>query len=187
MVLKFGNFIIYISTLLIKFNIILSVNHIAFIFAITTLLHSYYFVTMTYCLGIDIGTTSIKIGLFDYSTNKVILFATRDHDAAILFPSEPNSSFKKEQSTIKIFNTLNTLLNSLDFTLSARICRIVVCGQMHGVVLWSNSFSEYALISEKSVNKFSNLITWEDRRCTLDFLKFLPQTENTMMKTHPGV
>ena len=139
-----------------------------------------------YCLGIDIGTTSIKIALFDYSTNKVVLFKAREHDALIHFLNGTDQSLKMEQSAIKIFKTLHTLLCSLDPDFSAKISRIAICGQMHGVILWGRTFHEHVLLSDEAASKFSNLITWEDKRCTPEFLDSLPKTETSYTKIHAG-
>ena len=87
-----------------------------------------------------------------------------------------------EQSAIKIFKTLHTLLSSLDPVLSARVSRIAICGQMHGVILWSCTCNEHVLLSDKASSKYSNLITWEDMRCTPEFLDSLPKTENSYTK-----
>ena len=56
-------------------SLIFADSYIAFLFSFTIPLQSHNFVKMTdYCLGIDIGTTSIKIALFDSFTDKVVLF-----------------------------------------------------------------------------------------------------------------
>lgn len=139
-----------------------------------------------YCLGIDIGTTSIKIALFDSFTDKVVLFKAREHDALISFSDGTDQFLKMEQTAIKIFKTLHTLLCSLDPVLSARISRIAICGQMHGVILWSRTCNEHVLLSDNAASNFSNLITWEDKRCTPEFLDSLPKTENSYTKLHAG-
>lgn len=137
------------------------------------------------CLGIDIGTTSVKLGLLDSFTQKVVLITSKEHNASINCPDDYRC-LKIEQSAIDILKTLHYLLSSLDSLLSARVSRIAICGQMHGVVLWNRNLNENFQLFSETLPTLSNLITWEDKRCTQEFLDFLFQTNNSYTKVHKG-
>ena len=126
----------------------------------------------TFILGIDIGTTSIKASLLSHNTREVIESVRRETNANI---SDKNTSFV-EQDVTKILSVLQHALGQLSPQLLARVNRIGICGQMHGCVLWKRGYC-MAKSWDTSKNNASNLITWEDRRCTNEFLATLPLTQ----------
>ena len=126
----------------------------------------------TFILGIDIGTTSIKASLLSHNTREVIESVRRETNANI---SDKNTSFE-EQDVTKILSVLQHALGQLSPQLLARVNRIGICGQMHGCVLWKRGYC-MAKSWDTSKNNASNLITWEDRRCTNEFLATLPLTQ----------
>ena len=126
----------------------------------------------TFILGIDIGTTSIKASLLSHNTREVIENVRRETNANI---SDKNTSFV-EQDVTKILSVLQHALGQLSPQLLARVNRIGICGQMHGCVLWKRGYC-MAKSWDTSKNNASNLITWEDRRCTNEFLATLPLTQ----------
>ena len=126
----------------------------------------------TFILGIDIGTTSIKASLLSHNIREVIESVRRETNANI---SDKNTSFV-EQDVRKILSVLQDALGQLSPQLLARVNRIGICGQMHGCVLWKRGYC-MAKSWDTSKNNVSNLITWEDRRCTNEFLATLPLTQ----------
>lgn len=126
----------------------------------------------TFTLGIDIGTTSIKASLLRNNTREVTESVRRETNANV---SDKNTSFE-EQDVTKILYVLQYALGQLSSQLLARVNRIGICGQMHGCVLWKRGYC-MAKSWDTSKNNVSNLITWEDRRCTNEFLAALPLTQ----------
>lgn len=117
-----------------------------------------------YALGIDIGTTSCKICVVSSSSeiNHVIFTEQSPHDAHII--QNDHASFD-EQSPSKILETIDMLLEkSCSLKNDSLLKSIQVCGQMHGLVLWSSK-SPRTLVS--------SLITWQDQRCSAEFLSTL--------------
>ena len=72
---------------------------------------------------------------------------------------QPDFPFYDEQSPAKILDVVSTLLErsgSLQDALSVK--SIQICRQMHGLVLWSSSAVLFPLI------------TWQNQRCSMEFL-----------------
>lgn len=139
-------------------------------------------------LGIDLGTTSIKVSLLGEESRNVIesfLFESR----ARVHDLEVNSA---EQDVAKILSVLQHALEHLSSALLSRVTKIGICGQMHGCVMWKeNSCSDLDRCTSDNfstiANNASNLITWEDRRCTPEFLRSLPQSkQRTALSTGFG-
>jgi sedoheptulokinase len=118
-----------------------------------------------YSLGLDIGTTSCKLCVVSSSSNeknRVIFTEQLAHNAHIV--QKDFASFD-EQSSSKILETIDILLEksgSLNNDLSIK--SIQICGQMHGFILWSSK-------SPRTI--VSPLVTWQDQRCTTEFLSSL--------------
>jgi sedoheptulokinase len=117
-----------------------------------------------YSLGLDIGTTSCKICVVSSSneTNRIIFTEQLAHNAHII--QKDFVSFD-EQSPLKILETIDILLEKsgcLNNDLSIK--SIQICGQMHGFILWSSK-------SPRTI--VSSLVTWQDQRCSTEFLSSL--------------
>ena len=80
-------------------------------------------------------------------------------------------------------------MNVLSFiTGMCQVNRIGICGQMHGIMFWKHDDTTKAweyVRRDNCVTRFdiidnnvSNLYTWQDLRCDLDFLNTLPQPES---------
>lgn len=57
---------------------------------------------------------------------------------------------------------------------------IGISGQMHGVMLWQHGQAwEWVDMQARNIklDNVSNLYTWQDRRCTLEFLSSLPKPD----------
>ncbi|KAL1444142.1 hypothetical protein MTO96_030023 [Rhipicephalus appendiculatus] len=85
-------------------------------------------------------------------------------------------SLGSEQDAHKICTALQFCLSQLPKEQLARVARVAVSGQMHGVVLWRhgsgwkrNAFGRF------DVDVVSALYTWQDGRCSAAFLDALPK------------
>ena len=129
-------------------------------------------------LGIDVGTTSVKVCVVRDGTkvnsSKVVHEANttpkEDHTSAALFD---------EQDPRIILKVLDDCMRQLKHSFE-EITEISVTGQMHGVLLWKRASNvtvdNMCLISiyDTLVTHSSNLITWQDQRCDSSFLNQLP-------------
>ena len=129
--------------------------------------HSDHFV-----LGIDLGTTTVKVALLDAVTKAVVRVASRETAASI---HSDLGSVGNEQDPQRILTALQFCLSGLPKEDLVRVRRVGVSGQMHGVVLWEqgagwvrNSYGRFETVHT------SHLFTWQDGRCTPDFLTSLP-------------
>ncbi|CAF1504830.1 unnamed protein product [Rotaria sp. Silwood1] len=120
-----------------------------------------------YSLGIDIGTTSCKICVVSSSSslnenNRIIFTEQLAHNAHII--QKEFTSFD-EQCPSKILETVDKLLEkSGSLNNDSLIKSIQICGQMHGFILWSSK-------SPRTI--VSSLVTWQDQRCSTEFLSTL--------------
>lgn len=135
-------------------------------------------------LGIDIGTTSIKVCVVDVISKQVLSKQSKDTQANV--PSELGTEGNK-QDVPKIISALNSCVSRLPKDQLKEVTRIGICGQMHGVMLWQNGegnsawecMETYAGCRfEASASKISALYTWQDSRCEPEFLSTLPQPQS---------
>ena len=129
-------------------------------------------------LGIDIGTSSVKTCIVERGNERIVCEFTSDSNASV--QSEvPNGD---EQAVEKILTCVDTCIDQMAGELLARVTYIAVCGQMHGCVLWKSD-----RLDPVGHVETSNLITWQDGRCTEDFLRTLPRTaQHTKISTGYG-
>ncbi|KAM6969832.1 sedoheptulokinase [Aplochiton taeniatus] len=128
-----------------------------------------------YMLGIDIGTTSVKVVLLEIHSKEVSeSFSLPTHADIVERDSQVN-----EQSTREIITTLNKCITSLSKHKLQNVSGIGVSGQMHGVLLWNSKtgceWTDEKLFRAKDA---SQLITWEDGRCSSHFLSTLPNPDS---------
>lgn len=147
-----------------------------------------------YSLGIDIGTTSVKVCIYDSDTDTILSKQSKDTQSNV--PSQLGSEGNK-QDVPKIISALHSCVSRLPKELLRQIKVIGVCGQMHGVMLWCNKPDDYCWDRTESPgtntgvkfevirSKVSNLYTWQDTRCDSAFLKSLPEPESHV-QTHSG-
>ena len=130
-------------------------------------------------LGIDVGTTTVKTALVNNSNNETIARQSIEHYAYIESDTE---SCHREQNVDKILLAVNKCVSLLPEKGLQKVIEIVVCGQMHGCVLWVKE--KLANIGElvntetklQQIGSFaSSLVTWEDGRCSVEFLDSLPK------------
>lgn len=130
----------------------------------------------SYIMGIDIGTTSVKVCLINSSNREVIHKNIKDTMAGV--PSELGASGDK-QDVAKIYGALHSCIAKMPKDQLRRVIHIAVCGQMHGVVLWKHgeAWSRNAKdqVVVDTTGAVSSLYTWQDGRCDPGFLASLPR------------
>ena len=129
-------------------------------------------------LGIDIGTSTVKAALLHKSNLKLVDKAEKSKSLGphLIVPEEN----AYERGVHEIITCLDECLASLDSALLQNVVSIGVCGQMHGCVLWSNGKAFISLkdgiLRVGDPSSCSSLITWQDGRCSPEFLSSLPKT-----------
>ncbi|XP_042243608.1 sedoheptulokinase-like isoform X2 [Homarus americanus] len=124
-------------------------------------------------LGIDIGTTSVKCCLVDVVSKEVISSQKKDTYSDV--PSELGTEGNK-QDVPRILSALQMCVSRLPREGMRKVKKIGVCGQMHGCMLWKHGEAwEQKPDSDRfEVGQVSNLYTWQDSRCSQEFLSSLP-------------
>ncbi|KAM5272657.1 sedoheptulokinase [Ctenodactylus gundi] len=133
-------------------------------------------------LGVDLGTTSVKVALLEaapgHPSGFVVLAscarATRaDAESAAAGPQG------REQDVSRIVHALNECLFALPRQQLWRVGAIGVSGQMHGVMFWKTgqgcNWVREGAASVFRAGDVSHLVTWQDGRCSSEFLASLPQ------------
>ncbi|KAL4608784.1 sedoheptulokinase-like [Arapaima gigas] len=131
-----------------------------------------------YVLGMDFGTSSVKVVLLETQSKTV-------SDSCSL-PTNPDFSLTHtlavEQDPVNIIDTLNRCIASLPRDKLQKVIRIGVSGQMHGIMFWKaktgccwDKRGDSYMFWPKDV---SQLVTWQDGRCSSDFLCSLPQPDS---------
>lgn len=132
----------------------------------------------SYYLGIDIGTSNVKVVLVDSGLQVV---QKKLCPLEVLETvSTPNES---ELPVGHIFTALETCIQSVEGCEQIKKVKAIgVCGQMHGCVLWNSHglplFNESLGKLQHNDGATSNLYTWQDGRCTPAFLSSLPSVVN---------
>lgn len=140
---------------------------------------------MSHILGIDIGTTSVKVVLINIKSNEVEAQHVKDTQSNI--PSDTGPGGNK-QDVPKIISAINLCVSKLPKHLLQNVKKIGVCCQMHGVMFWKNDGEDdkawERIDRDKNVrfdvkvDRVSALYTWQDNRCDPAFLKTLPVPES---------
>lgn len=128
-------------------------------------------------LGIDIGTTSVKCCLVDVASKEVL--SSQKKDTCSNVPSELGTGGNK-QDVPRILSALQMCVSRLPREMLRKVVRVGVCGQMHGCMLWKQGQAwEQKPDSDRfTFNEVSNLYTWQDSRCSQEFLSSLPVPES---------
>ncbi|KAG1937304.1 sedoheptulokinase [Pimephales promelas] len=133
-----------------------------------------------FVLGMDLGTTSVKVVLLEAQSNRVT--DSRSFPTNSDISCTPGTHYK-EQDPALIIAALDQCMDALPKDKLKKVKCIGVCGQMHGIVLWkSKSGCEW--LSKDEIIRFipkediSQLITWQDGRCSADFLSSLPKPDS---------
>lgn len=142
-------------------------------------------VTKNLVLGVDIGTTSVKVCIVETVTGEIVSKQNKDTQSNV--PSDQGTGGNK-QDVPKIISALNTCIAKLPKDLLKQIQKVGICGQMHGVMLWNNKDGVQAwerIEKEGTLIRYdifhervSNLYTWQDSRCDSTFIASLPPSQS---------
>ncbi|KAL3270261.1 hypothetical protein HHI36_009316 [Cryptolaemus montrouzieri] len=144
-----------------------------------------------YVLGIDIGTTSVKVCVLSLKENVVVAEQSKDTQSNV--PSDQGIDGNK-QDVPKIISAINTCVAKFSKDLLQQVIRIGVCGQMHGVLFWHHRCGKAWERIEKDgtlirydvkPEQVSNSYTWQDNRCSKEFLNSLP-VPDSHLQIHSG-
>ncbi|GAA6218401.1 sedoheptulokinase [Lates japonicus] len=130
----------------------------------------------TYILGLDLGTTSVKAVLLETDSRAVVATHALPTASDII----DNSGTKaKEQDTVRIIDTLNRCVGLLPRDKLQHVNSIGLSGQMHGVLFWkAKSGCDWSNRDFFTARDTSQLITWQDGRCSSEFLFSLPKPDS---------
>ncbi|XP_056252478.1 sedoheptulokinase [Seriola aureovittata] len=130
----------------------------------------------TYILGVDVGTTSVKAVLLETDTRAVTASHALPTTSDIIDSSEIKA---KEQDTGRIIDALNRCIGLLPRDKLQHVSSIGLSGQMHGVLFWKGeSGCDWSNRDFFTARDTSQLITWQDGRCSGDFLSSLPKPDS---------
>ncbi|EQC34392.1 hypothetical protein SDRG_08162 [Saprolegnia diclina VS20] len=119
-------------------------------------------------LGLDVGTTAIKCSV-----------TTASHEILGQSSATINHAPGSVVAVSAILRALQEALRSLGALLDAvQLDAIAICGQMHGIVWWSAAEVPSAATHFADAPHplpWSELITWQDTRCSRPFLDTLQQ------------
>lgn len=133
---------------------------------------------MAYSLGIDVGTSTVKVALIDVAEEEVCEEFHRSiggNHADVGVPAA------RERNVVDILLSLEECMADLERTAKLQQVRTIgVSGQMHGCVLWNDDFRLNFNPSKEPCSNLnspccSHLITWQDGRCDHSFLSSLPE------------
>lgn len=85
----------------------------------------------------DIGTTSVKVCVYDPKTKEIV--AKQNKDTAANIPSDQGIEGNK-QDVPKIVSAIHYCISRLPRDILRSVTKIGVCGQMHGVLLWKKGY-----------------------------------------------
>ena len=129
---------------------------------------------MSYVLGIDVGTSTVKAALVERS-NRAVYEEHFEHTHAA---TPCHVAGGHEQSVTAILGSLDVVMSRFSKEDLEQVVGIAISGQMHGCVLWNDGkirLTERALVVDRE-NACSSLVTWEDGRCSEALLKSLPHS-----------
>ncbi|XP_018548106.1 sedoheptulokinase isoform X1 [Lates calcarifer] len=130
----------------------------------------------TYILGLDLGTTSVKAVLFETDSRAVVATHALPTASDIINNSVTKA---KEQDTLRIIDTLNRCVGLLPRDKLQHVNSIGLSGQMHGVLFWkAKSGCDWSNRDFFTARDTSQLITWQDGRCSSELLSSLPKPDS---------
>ena len=137
-----------------------------------------------YILGIDVGTTTVKVALVDLETQQVARTLSRETQGNI---HSDEGSVGSEQDAQKILSAVRLCVSGLPKELLLHVEKIGISGQMHGIMYWkSNGAWKLNSVGRHELGDVSQLFTWQDGRCTPDFIQSLP-VPNSHLKLATGL
>ncbi|XP_077826181.1 sedoheptulokinase isoform X2 [Macaca mulatta] len=138
-------------------------------------------------LGIDLGTTSVKAALLRAAPNEpsgfvVLASCARAALAEAAVESAGAGPQGREQDVSRILQALHQCLAALPRQQLRSVVGIGVSGQMHGVMFWKTGqgceWIEGGIAPVFEPRAVSHLVTWQDGRCSSEFLASLPQPKS---------
>lgn len=127
------------------------------------------------CLGIDLGTTSIKVSLVDLKSKSLLFCTSETTNADIDIKNEPQRS---EQDVAKIMQAVCSCLMRITDRNRSLVKCVGVCGQMHGVMLWNDVMQSGLEDGKLDCCNTSSLITWQDQRASSEYIATLPKPDS---------
>ncbi|TMS14151.1 Sedoheptulokinase [Larimichthys crocea] len=135
-----------------------------------------------YILGVDVGTTSVKAVLLETGSKAVVAGHALPTSSDIIDDSGIKA---KEQHTGRIIDTLNRCISVLPADKLKHVSSIGLSGQMHGVLFWkAKGGCDWSKRDFFTAGDTSQLITWQDGRCSSDFLSVSSSTRLTSQCSH---
>lgn len=125
------------------------------------------------CLGIDLGSTSVKVTLVDTLSKSLIFSTTETTDAEV-----GNTQQKSEHNVSKIMLAVGACLTRITDKNRESVKCICVSGQMHGVLLWNSEDNNSLQDIKLGVCNTTNLYTWQDKRVSDEFIMALPKPDS---------
>ncbi|XP_072209460.1 sedoheptulokinase isoform X2 [Excalfactoria chinensis] len=129
-------------------------------------------------LGIDLGTTSVKVALVAGTERGHVVAESCSRETQAYSSSVEAGLQGMEQDSQRIIRALNECLAALPQQQLQRVSHIGISGQMHGIVFWKRDqgckWTEGATGPIFELDKVSHLVTWQDGRCSPAFLSSLP-------------
>ncbi|CAI5720916.1 hypothetical protein KXD40_005987 [Peronospora effusa] len=137
--------------------------------------------------GLDIGTTAIKCVLVKVDGGQVAAVANVSLSDVIV-PTRPGEEAVKNKNGVlnvdQVLLAVQRAAKMLPEMARRRVTSVGICGQMHGIVWWCSravhevaerllSVGENGMFEEDGSSYepvWSELITWQDQRCTPSFL-----------------
>lgn len=117
-------------------------------------------------LGIDVGTTTIKCLLLDPVADRVVSHAAVESGAYV----SGLPAGRGEQCMRRIAAAIGEGLRALQWRAVTAVTAVALSGQMHGVTSWPNRPDHCDPAA------CTPLVTWEDARCSREFLDRLRET-----------
>lgn len=152
-----------------------------------------------YILGVDVGTTSVKACIISHATRQIVSRQVKDSRAGGV-PSELGIEGNKQDAPT-ILSALYYCISRLSRDMLRSVTHIGICGQMHGVMLWdgdaianvavhhAENMASGALTDQRMEvpqGSVSSVYTWQDSRCSPEFLSSLPQPQSSHLKLSSG-
>ena len=129
-------------------------------------------------LGIDVGTSTVKGTLVDKESHEVVEKQSELTLAQLSSENSQRGVETDEQDVSSIVKAMEILLSHFSPDNLKKVKGIGISGQMHGVVLWRNGGMKlqngHIIVAQK--DSVSSLVTWQDGRCSKNFLSTLPKT-----------
>ena len=127
-------------------------------------------------LGIDLGTTAVKVSLINAISRELLGTWLSETRAAV---NNDVVQSANEQNVSNILSAVDVCMSNISPGMLSKVTGIGICGQMHGLVLWKKADirkadESYGYGLANQFSKISHLYTWQDGRCSSDFLSSLP-------------